>query len=108
MALFNSPSDDEVRQSDDEGANGHQYTTHCDDLWPVELGPKVTDESYHQQVTCGDGGRQKYQGFRVLLYIRIKFDFEEQNHCFITVFFYTVGDPDSTLNALFFFLIYFI
>lgn len=57
---FYSPSDDEVRQSDDEGANGHQYTTHCNDLWPMELGPKVADESYHQQVTWEDKGSQKY------------------------------------------------
>lgn len=69
IGSFYSPSDDEVRQSDDEGANGHQYTAHCNDLWPMELGPKVTDESYHQQVTWADGGSQKYQGFRVLLYI---------------------------------------
>ena len=55
-----------MRQSDDEGTNGHQYTAHCDDLWPMELGPKVTDESDHQQVTCGDGG--KYQ-----LYIQDKY-----------------------------------
>lgn len=48
---FYAPSNDEVRQSNDEGANGHQYTTYCNDLWPMELSTKVTDESYHQQVT---------------------------------------------------------
>lgn len=47
------PSSDEMRQSDDEGADGHQNTTHCNDLWPMEFGPKVTDEGNHQQVTWG-------------------------------------------------------
>lgn len=41
-----------MRQGDDEGADGHQDTTHRDDLWPMEFGPEVTDESYHQQVAC--------------------------------------------------------
>lgn len=53
---FYSPPDDEVRQSNDKGANRHQDTTHCNDLWPMELGPEVTNKSYHQQVTCNDRG----------------------------------------------------
>lgn len=65
--ILDSPSNDEVRQSDDESANRHQDATYCDDLWSMELGPKVTDKSYHQQITWEDRGSQKYKGFRVLL-----------------------------------------
>lgn len=46
-----SPPCDEVRQSNDEGANGHQHTTNCNDLRPMEFGSKVTDKSNHQQVS---------------------------------------------------------
>lgn len=49
--FFHSPSDDEVRQSDDEGPDGHQHAADRDDLWPVELGAEVTDERDHQQVS---------------------------------------------------------
>lgn len=55
---FYSPSNDEVRQRDDEGADGHQYTTYCNDLWSMELGTEVTDESYHQQVTWQNGKKR--------------------------------------------------
>lgn len=48
-----SPPSDEMRQSNDEGADGHQNTTHCNDLRPMEFGPKVTNEGNHQQVTWG-------------------------------------------------------
>lgn len=48
---FLSPSDDEVRQSDDEGPDRHQHAAHRDDLRPVELGAEVADERDHQQVS---------------------------------------------------------
>lgn len=57
LGPFYSPSNDEVRQSNDEGANRHQYTAPGYYFWPVELGPKVTDKSYHQQVTWERGDR---------------------------------------------------
>lgn len=63
---FYSPSNNEVRQSNNEGANGHQYTTYCNDLWPVELGTKVTDESNHQQVTWQRGKKRKDRSIRDL------------------------------------------
>lgn len=54
---YDSPPDDEVRQSDDEGSDGHQHTADRDDLGPMELGAKVTDESDDQQVAWRDRGR---------------------------------------------------
>lgn len=59
---FDSPADDEVRQSDDEGSDGHQHTADRDDLGPMELGPKVTDESDDQQVAWRDRGGLEHQG----------------------------------------------
>lgn len=62
---FDSPADDEVRQSDDEGSDGHQHTADRDDLGPMELGPKVTDESDDQQVAWRDRGGLEHQGSAV-------------------------------------------
>lgn len=55
---LDSPSSDEVRQSNNEGANRHQDTTHSNYFWPMELGTKVTDKGYDQQVTWEDGDRR--------------------------------------------------
>lgn len=50
-----------MRQSDDEGSDGHQHTADRDDLGPMELGPKVTDESDDQQVAWRDRGGLEHQ-----------------------------------------------
>lgn len=59
---YSLPSD-EVRQSNDEGANGHQHTTYSNDLRPMQLGSKVTDKRDHQKVSSGK--KQKAKHFKV-------------------------------------------
>lgn len=46
------PSHEEVWQASEEGSHCHEEAAHGYEPRPVQLGPKMADNSQEQQVTC--------------------------------------------------------
>ena len=47
---FILPANEEMGHGDQEGPKGHQHTTNCYDLGPVEFGTKITHKGNDQQI----------------------------------------------------------